>query len=270
MNETRPNIVARALSCLRQRRMPDRLLALDETLKVKFGPSHYRRRQSRILRKTGSPPSLQNLKGICETALKAGAAIPLGDIAYGPAHWEKSGVLAQAPAYYYFLAGFVKSLGLTQIVEVGTWFGGSTQALERGLEGPGKIVTIDICQHNPDGLTPFDKIKRITGDAASPAVLNDIAAEIAPTIDLLYLDGDHRYESNRDILRLYGPRLRPRWVIMDDIHWQWSMEKLWAQVLKYHAPYALDAGTEWGFRCPGKNGNGFGVIDFRDRDDYRI
>ena len=270
MNSHPPCLLTRALSCLRERRMPDRLLALQESIATRFGPAFFQKRQAAAIRRTGTPASLQNLREICRTAWQEGASISMENIVYGPAHWETSGVLAKAPPYYNFLAGFVRSQHLRKIVEVGTWYGGSSQALDRGLTDSGKIVTIDVTLYNPDGLTHLPRITRLTGDAARPEILQGILAQMAPPIDLLYLDGDHRYESNRDILQLYGRELRPQWVIFDDIHWQWTMEKLWARILKFHAPYALDVGTELEFRQPGKNGNGFGVVDFRDRNDYRV
>jgi predicted O-methyltransferase YrrM len=263
-------LATRALACLRERRLPDRVLAWQEARNERHGAARYQRLQQKYIRRTGIPRSLQELHEICETALAAGAGLPMDGIVYGPAHWESSGVLSQAPAYYNFLAGFVRSLGLKTIVEVGTWYGGSTQALARGFAQPGRIVTIDVSLYNPDGLSHLPAITRITGDAAAPEVLRQIQTVFQAPIDLLYLDGDHRYESNRDILRQYGAQLRPQWVILDDIHWQWPMEKLWARALRYHGAHALDAGSEFGFRRPGENGNGFGVIDLRGRSDYRI
>lgn len=270
MKNGKRNLMERALSCIREKRMPDSITALCENGRSKWGPSYYQHLQAKYMRRAGSTSSLQSVRKICEAALEAGAGISMENIEYGPAHWTASGTLDQAPPYYPFLAGFVQTQKLSKIVEVGTWYGGSTQALDRGLEGSGCIVTIDVDLYNPDGLEHCHRIKRITGDAAQPDVAGQILQELEPPIDLLYLDGDHRYESNRDIIQLFGPRLQPQWMILDDIHWQWSMEKLWAQLLKYHAPYALDAGSEFGFRCPGKNGNGFGVVDFRGRNDYRV
>ena len=263
------NVIHRALSCIKERRLPDTLLALHESFLAHYGLRYFRHCQSRRMRRTGGTASIEMLKTTCEKALKEGSAISMQDIVYGPAHWEQSGVLSKAPRYYNFLAGFVRAMAIRKIVEVGTWYGGSTQALHRGLCGKGTIVTVDVCLYNPDGLKLLEGVTRITGDAASHDTLQSILQHIEPPIDLLYLDGDHRYESNRDIINRCAPVLRPQWVIMDDIHWQWSMERLWAQVLKYHAAHALDAGTEYGFRV-GTEGQGFGVIDFRNRPEYKV
>lgn len=263
MNTT--SIIRRAGNCLRERRLPDVLRGRMEQIREQHAPAYYRWRQRLQMRRHAAAPAQADLRRICDTALETGRQISMEGIIYGPAHWEKTGVLNLAPAYYQFLAGFIRSQGLQTIVEVGTWYGGSTLAMHRGLAGPGRIVTIDIDLYNPDGLVAYSNIHRLRGDAAADSVLNNVARAVdGQPVDLLYLDGDHRYESNRDILVQYGRQFQPRWIILDDIHWQWSMEKLWARLLSRHGARALDAGTALGFRT-GSAGQGFGVVDCRRR-----
>ena len=232
----------------------------------KHGPNYYRKCQTKIIRKTGNPVSLQILQELCRTAYEVGLTIPLEGTNYGPAHWLPEQEVLITPAYYHFLAGFVRQQNISSIIEVGTWYGGSTLALHHGFSGKGEMVTIDINLHNPGALQNYPNITRLTGDAASQTIAEQIRTVFPTSVDLLYLDGDHRFESNQRIIHLYGQLFKPKWIILDDIHWQWSMEKLWVRILKNHAAFAFDAGSNLGFR----KGNGFGIVDFRARDNYTI
>jgi hypothetical protein len=248
--------------------VPDTWREAIEKLREKHGLRYYTRCNARLEKSLDDSRGRIALKELCEVSWRAGQDLDLGGITYGPAHWEKTGRLDRPPAYYFFLAGFVRAQKIRTVVEVGTWYGGSTMAIARQLAG-GRIITIDIELQNEAGLGSEPAITRIRGDAADPLVVKQAAREFSPPLDLLYIDGDHRFEPTRDVIEAYGAALRPKWIILDDVHLGWSMEKLWHAMLRNFGARAYDAGTGMKFRMAGE-GQGFGVIDCRDVKSYRL
>src|SRR6185437_15688968 len=107
------------------------------------------------------PKQPSDLAQIVRAAWDAGATIDLTDTPYGPGF--KPGVyFNEAPSYYRFLAGFVRSQNCKRIVEIGTHFGGASLAMVKG--GADKIVTIDITDLNPK-IHSVRQIRKIMGDA---------------------------------------------------------------------------------------------------------
>ena len=80
------------------------------------------------------------------------------------------------------------------IVEIGTYLGGSAIILE---SGGGNVYTIDI-NETPD--IPRTKFIKIIGKSS------DIGW--GETIDLLFIDGDHQYDSVREDLKKWLPRVK--------------------------------------------------------------
>ena len=263
------NAFSRMLSCLRERRAPDSLLAFVERRQEQYGPAYYRWIQNRRLRAVQDTSSYRAVRDICATALAAGNAIRMDGIVYGPAHWEKTGVLNQPRPYYNFLAGFIHSQNATRVVEVGTWYGGSALAMQRGFDREARdrvIVTIDSRQRNLDAFRGRTDIVPVEGDAADDRIVDVVAARVQPRIDLLFIDADHRYLPTKAVVTKYGNRLRPKWMILDNIHCGWSMEKAWACIHTFYPRLAYDAGIDLGFQAP----TGFGVVDCREIQQYGL
>lgn len=96
------------------------------------------------------------------------------------------------------------------IVEIGTDIGESTQALLAAAElTGGHVWSVDInpdikfkdlyAEQGGDGLWTF-----ICGDSSAQTV----AAKVPGKIDVLYVDGDHRYNQVVAELKLYMPRVK--------------------------------------------------------------
>lgn len=263
------NMFSRMLSCVRERRLPDSLLAFVERQQEKRGPAYYRWVQDRSLRRAQGMSSYHSVREICAAALAAGNAINMDGIVYGPAHWEKTGRLDRPRLYYNFLAGLIRNQSATQVVEIGTWYGGSALAMQRGFDrgAAGRaIVTVDVKQRNASAFAACPEIVAVEGDAASDRVVDAVAARVRPGIDILFIDGDHQYLPTKAVVTKYGNRLRPKWVILDNIHCGWSMEKVWASAHRVYPGLAYDAGNELGFQAP----TGFGVIDCRNVRSYAL
>lgn len=267
MTEKDKTIIGRAWDCLCERRLPSTLRSFMEQSQIRYAGPYYRRFQRRHLRRAVNMREYHELKRICAEALSEGGSIDLTGAVYGPAFWLESGFCNETPGYYPFLAGFVRRQAMRKIVEIGTWHGGSTRALHRGLLDSGTIVTVDIELHDPDAMADLKGIIRVKGDAVRDETLAHVLRHISAPIDLLYVDDEHRYESTRATVMKYGSALQPKWIIFDDIHLNGSMERIWARILKRHCGFAYDAGTDLGFRGEPL---GFGVLDLRDKNRYDI
>ena len=114
-----------------------------------------------------------------------------------------------------------------QVVEIGSYRGRSTIVLARGAPADASVVAIDPHAGNDRGPRQIRASSRL-GAADHQAFMEnlqragvadrvrhvrrrsaDAADAVAGQIDLLYVDGAHRYRFARDDLRLWGPRVGP-------------------------------------------------------------
>ena len=203
-----------------------------------------------------------HLDTICRRAMDMGLEIDLSDCPYG----ETTGCCAfiKRPAsYYFFLAGFVKSLNLTHVLEIGTNFGGSIMSISKGLDGAGikdsRLVTVDIISKNADGFRKYPHIRRVEGDSLDKEIAKKTIASFDADIDLLYIDSLHEYEHTKENIAVYTRGLNPRYVVLDDIRLCDGMKKLWSELEAEFGDNAFDASDI--IKRPGA---GFGVIRRRN------
>lgn len=198
-----------------------------------------------------------NLKEICEKAMNAGMKIDLSDCPYGET--TGSGYFLRRPTnYYFFLAGFVRSLRLTHVLEIGTNSGGSIMSISKGLHedtGNSRLVTVDIISKNNDGFKKYPHIMRIQGDSLDEEVAKKVYVSFDRGIDLLYIDSVHEYGHTKKNLSIYTACLDPRYVILDDIRQCNEMKRLWSELKQEFADNAYDASD-----ISIRKGAGFGVI----------
>lgn len=173
-----------------------------------------------------------NLFNKCISAYEIGKNLDLKEVIYGKLNIH---FLDFAPSYYFFLAGFVRIEKISKILEIGTHWGGSVMAMSKGIDpaqtDKTKIVTIDISIKNIDGFKNYSNIIRIKGDSISNAVVNDVKnIYMNECIDLLYIDAIHEYEHTKQNIDIYSDILKPKYIILDDIHLNSSMEQLWNEL----------------------------------------
>jgi cephalosporin hydroxylase len=200
------------------------------------------------------------LERICETAAEEGGRIELAGC-----YHEVAGEYAFVPCGYYpLLAGLARTQRMSQVLDIGTRYGGSILAVRKGLahdipERP-VLVTVDLIEEPGHGLLAYPEIIRSLGDAAAPAIVEPVVASFRTPIDMLYLDAVHTEAHTRACFDAYTRRLNPGFVVVDDIYFNDSMKRLWQQLLReFPAEQVFDA-TELvgrGFEC------GFGVIEYR-------
>ena len=192
-----------------------------------------------------------------DDVMATGAQLDLHDCAYG----EWRGDFVSSPhRYYYFLAGLVRTLGFTRILEVGTHYGGATTAMSRGIEADRAsetfIVTLDITHLNADKLSRIEGLQRITGDSLQGRVIDDVCRRFAGPIDLLYVDSRHERVETLQNLAVYANRLQPEVIVLDDIHLNESMRALWRQLVSLGIGRTTDVST-----LVDRKSAGFGVIE---------
>lgn len=200
----------------------------------------------------------QHLKEICEQAMKAGIEIDLSDCLYGETTGSCS-FINRPTSYYFFLSGFVMTQGLTHILEIGTNYGGSIMSISKGLHEDdiacSKLVTVDIVRKNEEGFKKYPHINRIEGDSLDEEVAKKVMASFSRDIDLLYIDSLHEYEHTKENINIYTDKLKPRYVILDDIRQCDDMKKLWNELEEKFGDNAFDASD-----VSMRKGAGFGII----------
>jgi cephalosporin hydroxylase len=183
------------------------------------------------------------LKQIVLQAWSNGRDEDLSGMGYGPVHWKgREQFQATPPSYYSFLCGLVRSQQCKRIFEVGTHYGGSTQAIRRGIAdaADASIVTVDVTHLNPS-LDDMSGITRFVGDANSESMLQRaVLAFGGEPIDLLFIDGDHRFLPAITNFALYSLLLRPRLVVLDDIVLTDDMRAMWDVICSAYGAEAIN------------------------------
>jgi len=163
-------------------------------------------------------------------AWKSGQAMDLEGIGYGRIHWGNFKDIRSTPSpYYYFLAGLVKELGIRRVLEIGTHSGGSALAMQKGFEGEsGMIVTIDITRASDRILREQKNIVKVRGDANKPKVIDKVLTALdGQPVDLMFIDGDHKFHPALVNYSVYSTLLRPKVICLDDITLNAEMLRLW-------------------------------------------
>ena len=190
--------------------------------------------------------------------MREGRNIDLSDCPYGETTGCSS-FINRPTRYYYFLAGLVRIEKLTRVLEIGTNYGGSIMSIAKGLPeddiSKSRLVTVDIVTKNPEGFKKYPGIKRIKGDSLDEKVAREVVNSFNGRIDLLYIDSLHEYDHTKRNINIYSAKLKPRYVVLDDIRQCDDMKKLWNELKDEFKGDAFDA-SEVIVRI----GAGFGVI----------
>lgn len=124
------------------------------------------------------------------------------------------GSLLQIPEEIVAFAELSAPRGPRRIAEIGTYNGGTSLFLCGLCSSVRRFVGVDLTPHN-DGLVAALAPRAVSvtflrGSSRDPAIRERVAAAFEhEPIDLLFIDGDHRYEGVRADLLEYGPLVRP-------------------------------------------------------------
>jgi predicted O-methyltransferase YrrM len=138
----------------------------------------------------------------------------------------------------------VKNYQPQTIVELGTSLGITTACLSKAnpnasissIEGSKQVAA--IAKENFQKLN-CTNIQLLTGnfDNVLPSIISQLS-----TIDLAYIDGNHRYQPTINYFHQFLPKLNNRTILVfDDIHWSVEMERAWEEI-KLHpsVQYTID------------------------------
>ena len=160
----------------------------------------------------------------CEQARAIGSTIDITGCRYGFNSRTKQDI--GEAEYYRFLAGLARLIQASQILEIGTHYGGSIMAMARGAGPDARLVTVDITKKNTEAFKPYPNIVRVQGDSTTPDIALEVCGFFSPPIDLMYIDSLHTKEAVLSNLKRYES-LQPKYVVLDDIHISDSMNDLW-------------------------------------------
>jgi predicted O-methyltransferase YrrM len=138
--------------------------------------------------------------------------------------------------YARLLYRLVRHYQPTTIVELGTSLGITTsylaaanpQATITSIEGSQAVA--EIAKQNFHRLH-FDKIQLLQGnfDELLPSVIHSY-----PSIDLAYIDGNHRYDPTVSYFYQLLPKMHNNSILVfDDIHWSKEMEMAWEKIKQH-------------------------------------
>lgn len=147
-------------------------------------------------------------------------AIPdRGDLMQETVEWQ---------AYLEFADGYFKSRDIIKplVVEIGIYRGATRAFYEQLLNA--EYICIDInSDYHPD----------ILGDSKDSKTLTELSRRLGErTIDLLFIDGDHKYEAAKRDYELYSPLVKYLIVLHDviarrDAGWGIEVYRLWEEIL---------------------------------------
>ncbi len=103
------------------------------------------------------------------------------------------------------------------IIEIGSWYGGSTLFLAQMEEllGHGEVLSIDVSHDN--FMVEHPRIQKITGDCSDPSVLERVRQLVENKKVMVIHDGDHTAAAVERDLRLYANFVSPGfYLIIED------------------------------------------------------
>jgi predicted O-methyltransferase YrrM len=153
------------------------------------------------------------------------------------------------------------------LVEIGSYVGASSSYLAAGLakNGPlGKVYCIDTWRNDSmteggrDTMAEFlhntrkfsRHIEPIRGWSTDPQVVDHVK-RLAVKIDLLFIDGDHRFEGVLADWKLYSPLLAKNAIVaMHDIGWAEGVQRVVAEEIQPHVVWESRMANLWWGRMP--------------------
>jgi predicted O-methyltransferase YrrM len=163
------------------------------------------------------------------SALKTGSRRPTGSTPVSVI--ASKSVLPEK--YQRLLFRLVYHLKPKTVLELGTSLGITTLYLA-APDSTSRVISLEGNSH----LIPLASQNFKNAALKNIALINGLFSEVLPetlnsidTLDFVFLDGDHRYESTIEYVQMLLPKLHANSVlVLDDIHWSSDMQKAWKAV----------------------------------------
>ena len=131
----------------------------------------------------------------------------------------------QYPVELKMLLEFLKSLNPSVIMEIGTHKAGTLWAMSRIIDPDGLLVSVDLPRSEINvsercNLIQDRKVRWITSDSHHPLTVKLVEDALeGKSVDFLFIDGGHLYDSVRMDFEMYSPFVRHGgWVGFHDIN----------------------------------------------------
>lgn len=190
-----------------------------------------------------------------DAAVRVGRDIDLSVCRY------RSDVDSPPQPRYHFMAGLVRTLSASRILEIGTFHGGATMAMALGVDPSietAQVATIDVVRLNDEGFEAFPQVHRVIADSLQPRTVREIGEYFDDHIDLLFVDSGHDYRQAFENVAIYGNLLKPRVILLDDIYLNRSMRRMWERIVELAPDSTCDVSE------PAQRTNvGYGLIECR-------
>lgn len=154
------------------------------------------------------------------------------------------------------LTKIVDHYNLKNILELGTCLGAGTMYLNKGLKDTGEITTVE----GDKNLHQFSAKMFHEYQLQNVHTVNETFDVFFKTfsprqkIDLVFIDGNHNAEATKRYIKALNPFLHNEsFIILDDIYWSDSMEKVWKLLIddeQFHVSIDL---FKMGILLPRKN-----------------
>jgi predicted O-methyltransferase YrrM len=142
------------------------------------------------------------------------------------------------PAQARLLHRLVNYVAPKTVLELGTSLGITTCYMASALPNNGKVFTIEaaepvipLAQSHISTAGLSDSVEVIHGlfDDVLPALLPQLQR-----VDMVYADGNHRYEPTVNYVKQLLPYLHnDSVVILDDIYWSRGMQQAWQEIIQW-------------------------------------
>lgn len=141
--------------------------------------------------------------------------------------------------YGKLLFRIVKYYNLQNRIEFGTSLGVSAMYLAKG-NAEGNVKSFE----GNESLSEFSSKWHKEHDLQNIIVVNKLFSEAMSKIesgnekiDLVFIDGDHKYESTKEYFNFFLMRMKEGFIILDDINWSAGMRKVWNEIVEHNTSF---------------------------------
>ncbi len=144
------------------------------------------------------------------------------------------------------LMGYAKKCKI-HFVEIGTHKGGSASLISRYLPPGVRLTTIDTFEEASEGSFPpqkkpptYEEAKRTIqkqGETSKVKIIKGYSWEVAEAwtgeIDMLFIDGDHRYKAVKEDFKSWEPYLiKDGYILMHDVNRYEGVTRTYEEILR--------------------------------------